>query len=574
MDSLAEIQLLASQYFPLVLLFLDRTLMTARVRDAISLLIFLLLQVLCSEELAYLTLIALIGYGGGILWATRGRLLPRGAALALVAVLVVSAVAHGFRLPWLQSVELGLISPKDWLEWARLDSSGWLRNYLYPPAALRRLGWQLAVGQSLYVGLLPLLCAVLAFRSRRAASAVGSGPRWVRPAALGLVLVSYLMALGPRAEIAGGQVPAAYQVALTWMPNFSVAAMPSRFGLFFMAGLAALAGLGLRRVLARLSRSRAFGGVAWGVTALVVLGTAVEYDLPFRQYPTRMVEAGVLLPPAHRALAKAAPGPLLEIPAATCALSDGYMESQYALNSTFNWQPLLNGYGDRLPINYGSIVALAGSLPDARATALLGRLTGLRYVLVHLSKLRYAERGRWRAPPGLKLAGFFGSDLLFEVEEAQTPDLQVSLMQIAPRTETLLGTSLAPLPPQGRSARLVPAIPLPDPVNASLEFKVDVLVTNLSDHAWPALVTAPETEHRVNLAYRWEDEEGNIFAGSSAAAPLPYDLAPGDSLAASLCVPAPDDPGAARLVIGLAQAGQWFPDTTTALSLTVVPIAL
>lgn len=573
LESLAQIHLLASQYFPLVLLFLDRALLSPRLRHWLLLLAFLLLQILCSRELAYLTLIALIGYGAGVLWATRGRLSPRGVALALAAVLIATVAANLLRLPRLHLAELGLLSASDWLDWARLDSTGWLTNYLYPPFALRWWGWELTSGPSVYVGFLPLGCAILALRRRHPGAAGESGPVWVRPAVLGLIAVSYFMALGPQVEVAGTRIPSAYQLALGSMPDFSTSTTPARFGLFFMVGGAALAGLGLSRLLGRLRRFPTFV-TAWGVTALVLLGTAVEYDLPFRHYPTRVVDAGVLLPAAYQVLAKAPRGPVLEVPAATCDLSDAYLESHYAVSSAFHWQPLINGYGDRPPITRDLFVALAGALPDARATTLFGRMAGVRYVLVHLDKLRHGERGRWHAPPGLKLAGFFGSDLLFEVEDPPAPDLQGPLMQIHPRKETLLGASLHPLPAQGRSAKLAPAVPLPDPVNASLEFKADVLVTNLSKQTWPALALGPGSEHRVELAYRWEDEEGNIFAGNSAAAPLPYDLEPGDSLVASLCVAAPADPGVSRLVIGLAQDGEWFPDTTAALPVTVVPVVL
>jgi len=570
MASITHIHLLAGQYFPLVLLFLDKTLSTGRARFALAFLAVLALQFLCSEELAFLSFVALVGYGAGVVWYTRGRLSPRGVTLVLVCVAIASAVAYGVRLPRVHLQQLGIIAEADWLSWARLDSSGWLRNYLYPPMALRWWGWKLAVGSSLYVGLIPFVLAVLALRGRRSDAAADASVGWGGSGSIGIVAVSYVMALGPEVEIAGISVPNMYRAATSLMPDFATVAMPARFGLFLMAGLAALAGLGLHGVFAR--RPQAGPLVAWGVAALLIGGTAVEYDLPFAGYPTRLVEAGVLTPPVYRALARLPRGAVLEVPAATCDLSDGELESRYTANSAAHWHLLVNGYGVRPPISRGTITALSESLPDARATSLLGRMTGLRYVVVHLSLLPHAERSRWLAPPGLKLVGFYGTDLLFEVESPGAADL-LEAMQRRTVDESLLGTTLAPLPPEGKKAQLAVAAPLPDPLNAGLEFKVKVLVTNASQKNWPALAFDDRAGERVSITYRWEDDAGNITSGDSAAAPLPYDLEPGQSLVASVCVPAPSAPGSHRLVVGLAQRGEWFPDTTTAMPAKVVPLA-
>ncbi len=573
MNSLTHLQIVAAQYFPLVLLFLDKTLATARLRYAIALLTFLLLQVLCSEELSYLTLIALLGYGAGILWHTRGRLSPRAAALVLLAVFVAAAAAYVVRLPRLQLESVELIPRADWLSWAMLDSSGWLSSYLLSPAVARLLGWNASLGAALYIGLIPLALAVIAMRGKRPNAAADGSVGWVRPALLGMIAVAYLMALGPEVQLLGIRLPTAQRLAMKLMPDFSTVVMPARFALILMAGVAALAGFGLQRVLTRLPRRRRLAPVAWGVTAMLLLATAIEYDLPFRPHSTRLVESGVITPPAYQALAKLPRGAVLEVPAVTCDLFDGDLESRYTAAAAAHWQPLINGYAVRPPIHRASIVAMAESLPDARATALLGRMAELRYVVVHLSRLRHTDRGRWRAPAGLRLAGFFGSDLLFEVEEPVAADLLPSMRAPTPEGETLLGTSLSPLPPQGRTANLVPAGSLSEAVNAGLDFKVKVLVSNESESTWPALAFGGSVENRVSLTYRWEDESGNIVAGHSAAAPLPYDLAPKGSVVASLCVSAPAEPGDFRLVVGLAQQGQWFADTTSAIPMTVVPLS-
>lgn len=567
--SLTHVQMLTAQYLPLVVIAADKTLSTGRLRHALALTALLLLQVLCSEELAYLTLVASLGYGAGVLWQRRGVTM-RGAALAVVAVMIGAAVAYALRVPRLQLAEAGWIGATDWLSWARLDSAGWLRNYLVPAVAAQRWTWLLS-GPSVYVGLVPLALAVLAWRGGDAAPA--GVPAWRRSAAAGTIAVSYLMALGPEIVVAGIELPAPQSLARVLMPDFSTVVTPARFALTLMLGLAGLAGLGLHAALERLAPARRRGPAAWWVTGLLVVLTGVEFGLPFARYPTRLVEAGELARPVHRALARRPAGAVLEIPAVTCDLFNGDLESFYTASSAAHWRPLLNGYGSRPPLFHSSVVALAETLPDPRAAELLARMTGLRHVVVHLARLPHADRMRWSAPPGLELVGFFGSDLLFEVVGASAADLLPRLDQSPGSASTLLGNALAPLPPAGRRARLTAAGHWPEAVSAGFDFKVLVQVTNRSGHTWPALAWGDAARTRVTLAYRWEDAGGKIVAGNSVAAPLPYDLAPGETVTASLCVAAPANAGPARLVIGLAQGGEWFADTTPATAMDVVELA-
>ncbi len=569
MASLTHVQVVAAQYLPLVVLFLDETLTTARLRCAVALAMVWALQSLCSEELSYLTLMTVVGYGAGVLWHVRARVSPRGAGLVLAAAAMGVALAYAVRMPRLHLTELGLLGESDWLAWARLDSAGWLINYLVPPLVRQWLG---SGGPALYIGFAPLACVLFALFGSRSETAEPERGR-LRAGAVGIIAISYLMALGPEVSIAGLALPTVQAVAALLMPDLSTVATPARFGLTLMLGIAALAGLGLDGMVRRFTAVRgARSRLGWAAALLVAVVTAVEYGLPFEDRATRTVEAGDLARPVYRALAQLPPGAVLELPAATCDLFNGDLESFYTVSSTAHWQPLLNGYGSRSPSTRQTVVALAESLPDARATELLGRMTGLRYVVVHLAHLRHSDRGRWLSPPGLKLVGFFGSDLLFEVAEPREPDLQALITAQPGGDTTLLGEALGTLPANGKKARLASAGEFADPVSAGLDFKVAVLIANESERTWPALVWSGPANGRVSLAYRWEDESGKIIAGNSAASPLPYDLAPGQSMIASLCVAAPAEPGQARLVIGLAQDGEWFADTTAALPVNVATL--
>jgi len=154
--------LLADEYLPLAVLFLDRTLIQQRIRSALAFGLFLALQALTSYYLAYMSAVALAGYAFGVLWATRGRLRLRGVALVAgggaAAVLAVGLLS----LPYLRLRHLGVIA--DYTESWHLvmGATDLWRNYLYPPIAVREWGWRSWPGLNVYVGLLALASALLA----------------------------------------------------------------------------------------------------------------------------------------------------------------------------------------------------------------------------------------------------------------------------------------------------------------------------------------------------------------------------------------------------------------------------
>jgi hypothetical protein len=561
--------LLAGQYLPLALLFLDRTLVEARVRLAAVFALCLAAQLLCSYYLAYMTITALMGYGLGVLWSARGRLRGRGLVLAGVAALIPIALLAVLSVPYVRLKRLGIIADYQQLAFLRVASTDVWRNYLYPPIALREWHWALRSGTPVYVGMLPLGLALLSLISQwRAPNAAWA--RWAVPAAVGTTLACYVMGLGPQVDVGGWSIAMPYKAALRLVPGFSSMRVPSRFGLVFMAGFAALAGMGADRAITTMSGRRRWPALA--MVVVLVCGTAYEYDLFRDWYAVRRVDTGRAAPPVYRTLAAAPAGPLLEIPAGGLAgeILGRAAESEYMLHSTSHWHPLLNGYSAYPPPSYAPLMNLARALPDARALSLLIRATGLRYVLVHGGRLRPVQRSRWIHPPGLRLLERAGTDLLFEVESPAPPDLMAALLDFEPRSTTILGHALAALPSTARRASLRLAEPAPVRAVTRMSFDVEFEVTNSSDSVWPSLVSVGR--HNVTLAYRWEDRDGRVMAQNAVAGRLPYDLGPGESVRGAIHVHVPGPPGMLRLVIGLAQDGRWFPDTLPAIPVNVVPL--
>lgn len=566
-----HVYMTVGQYLPLALLFLDRTLTDQTLKAAAGFAVFLLLQMLCSYYWAYIAMIALAGYVVGVSIVDWRRLPARGVLLVLGAGLVAATLLMAISLPYLRLKQLGIIREYDQgalFRWLVAASNGFWKNYVYPPIALREWGFRLDSGLPFYAGMVPLACAVLALLPRRAN--VEGAARWAAPALLGLTVLACIVARGPQLVVGDWSMRLPYAWFMQVIPGFSSMRAPGRFGLAVMLGIGGLAGLGFDRALGGWRNRR----VGRGFASLAVLGvlvvTAIDYDFLHRRPEVRRLPVGVDLPRVYQVLAHSAPGPVLEIPAGSPGgdLKDMATDSEYMFFSTFHWHPLLNGYSGYWPPSYTPVVALARSLPNAHSTEILARTTGVRYVVVHLAKLSDVQRGRWDRPAGLELMGNFGQDLLFRVSGTPAADLLPALIDFSPHSSTLLGTPLAPLAGSGRRAALTLAAPPPQTASLGLSVEIEVIVTNRSDATWPALASAGE--HLVTLVSRWEDMTGQVAGESVGVARLPYDLAPGETVRASISPVAPS-PGPMRLIIGVAQDGVWFPEPLSPISITVNP---
>jgi len=211
------------------------------------------------------------------------------------------------------------------------------------------------------------------------------------------------------------------------IPGFDSMRVPYRFALMLMLGVAVLAGLGADRLLRALA---ARCGRRWATLAAAALAGAIalDYGFGFERYPTRPLVVGADGPAVYRELARLPRGPLLELPVSA---GDGLRASEYMVQSTTHWMPLLEGTSGYGPASIGVVLQLVRRLPDPAALELLVRMTGLRWVVVHVDQLRPAERGRWRDPAGLRRVGTFGGDVLYEVARPPTADLVPALQRCA-----------------------------------------------------------------------------------------------------------------------------------------------
>jgi hypothetical protein len=566
-------QLIAVQYLPLALLFLDRTLTRVSGMAAVSFAGCLFLQLLCSYYTAYMTVFAVSGYAIGVLWVSRARLPRRGIVLAVGSALAAGLGMVAVSLPYLRLRDLGMAPDYQQSFWLQVSAAGLWKNYLYPTIAVREWGYKLDSGNSLYVGILPLAFALAGLLRRRRA---GKDPSaWAPAATLGLTAACYVMALGPELALWHWSIPLPYSFALRVVPGFSALRGTSRFGFGVMLGIAALAGLGFDRAVRQLPARHSW----WIAPAALMMfgaGTAGEYDLFRTAYAVRSVKVGNEVPAVYRALTQLPPGAVLEVPiGGEEALNGLLLESEYMYYSTVHWQPLLNGYAGYIPPTYRAVVALARSLPNRRSVEILARATGLQYVIVHFSQLPDEQRERWAAllrpgssPEGLRLISSFENDSLFGLAEPARPDLMPAFIDFAVRSTTILGTPLQPLLDDGRRASIT-LVQAP-PSAAIFPVFIDVMLTNQSQARWPAL--ASREDHLVTIEGRWEDDAGHAISDNFPVARVPYDLDPGQSVRVLLHVNMPGRVGPARLLVNLTQEGKWFLSPALSIRFDVLPI--
>jgi len=422
-DSLYHTYLLAGQYLPLALLFLDRTLFGGRRRDAVAFAAFLLLQMLSSYYLAYQAVIALGAWATAVLWATRGRVPWRGAVRVALAGGAVAAAFLLVSLPYLRVRSGGGIFAYGGVFAEALiggSNDPW-RNFLLPSHLLRAsLVEPLARGGFAYVGLVVLVLAAIGLRRSREEP---PSRRRLAAGALAIAVTGWVLSLGPYLPLESGRIRLPYWLLMEVVPGFDSMRVPSRFALTMMLGVAVLAGLGADRLL----RALAARGVAWAgaaATALLVLLVSADFGLGIERYGTRPLRVGADGPEVYRHLAALPRGPLLELPLPG---PDGLRASEAMVHSTTHWMPLLDGSSGYFPPSLPIVSGVARRLPGPDALELLGRLTGLRYVVLHRAALTPAESARWQDPPGLDLVGRFGGDELYVVASPPAPDLEPAL---------------------------------------------------------------------------------------------------------------------------------------------------
>jgi hypothetical protein len=319
--------------------------------------------------------------------------------------------------------------------------------------------------------------------------------------------------------------------------------MAVRFGLLLAFPVAALGGLATawadRAYAATTRRRRALRIAVLALLVVVLRWDAGDWPMAVRPIATRLPDAYGLLEQARAGLRE----PVLELPMGLePRWPFGFPDPEWVYWSTYHRHTLVNGYSGYQPVAYPLVTELSRQLPDRDVLVTIARLTGVRWLLVHLDRLEPLERERW-TDLRAHAAGASDDAMLVEVPR---PDADWQARYLAPPIgRTLLGTRLAPLGPGARASVVVE---VPDRITEGQPVGASVTVQNIGTVRWPAL--APDQDGRVTLEVWWSDTPRRV-----TRAVLPGDIAPRQRVHLWIPLVAPKALGPVTLHAQVAQRG-------------------
>jgi hypothetical protein len=374
----AHIQLMMTFGMPLALLALHRLVAHPTVVRGLWLAAALVAQALAC---GYYGIFSGLMVGLGVsfyavsrgLWKNRRYWIAVGcaaaASVAAITPFFLPYVAVHRELGFTRTIGEAVLYSANWQAW--LASSSVVHRLLHP-----LLGYQWS--EVLFPGFLTATLGIAGARvafSRASEENPASGLS--RDTAIFYVLVGVLAlwsSFGPNAGL--------YSLFFNVIPAFSFLRAPARFGILVTLALSMLMAMGLTRSLAAHREKR---------RPLVIAALATAMTLELAAVPLSLPEASPVNE-AYRVLARAQWGPVVELPF-YYARNDYPRHTEYMLESTHHWMPLINGYSDHIPADFRRLTVALSSFPSRRGFSLL-REHRARYAVFHLN--RYDPRSRER----------------------------------------------------------------------------------------------------------------------------------------------------------------------------------
>jgi hypothetical protein len=403
---LLHIQLQALYFMPLALLCLHRLVAGRRWRDAWALGALTALQAIASVYYGVMTAIVL-AVSGIVLavstgqWRSR-RLIARAVVAAVIAVVLAAPVL----LPYVRSQDTEGFGRT---MFEASNHSAALQSYLQvPPTNLvygttgvlaprvPRAGARdrSGVEHHLFPGF--VLVALAAFGVARHWR---SDRKPLVRSSLALVIAGIVLSLGPEG------FRDFYAALHDNVFGFQAIRAPARFAVIAMAGLAVLAGLGVRNLTA---------------APILIAALLVEYlnaPLPLAAAPPRETQVGAWLENAPE------PGAVIYLP-----LTIDIDNTPFMVQSLEHGRPIVNGYSGQRPAFYSAVVDALADMPSAEALSTLKELD-VRFVV---SESALAGAGSPKSPL---------------VERARLAEGNVYELRWTPEAEAALDDVNVPPPP-------------------------------------------------------------------------------------------------------------------------------
>jgi len=342
-DHLHHLELQATMFLPLALLWIDRAFETGSRRDVWLAAAAVVAQVYCGIYYAVFLGTALLLIiplrWRGIPVERRAGMIRHGVAAAVAGAVVV--------LPYLAIYvlnrgTLGDRTPRDILTY-----SATLTNYLSTPNEnIIHGGWSGSLGQNerrLFPGLIALVIAGIGL--------VGLERRRLTLLVAGLV--GFIISLGLNTPL--------YSLLGSVLFIYNGLRAPARASILFFLALAGLVAFGWSRLESRLQR--------WAPAAAAVVAVALLAE--YATVQARWYIPGPRPPAVYEWLAGQPRSVVLELPITTADRLDLVPDGVYMFRSTGHWQPILNGYSGFFPRSYIELTEHMKTFPDEASIAYL-----------------------------------------------------------------------------------------------------------------------------------------------------------------------------------------------------------
>jgi hypothetical protein len=399
-----QIQMLATQWMPFALLYLDKTFRRQRWSDFLLFALFFNLTVLSSYYYGLFFSVAIFVLGLVYILVLRREIRRWSFWGKVLFVGVVTAVINiPLALPYFSLADAGFVRDLATTELLKLEIQDFLtatpENWLYGDlgAVFRGEYWSEHIA---FPGVLALLLAITALFSTRDKS-LNPVDKLVQNRSLiwgytAVFLVIIILAMGATFQIPGSDIiiPMPFQWLFNHVPGFQGLRAPSRFVIVSLFALSVLSGFGLAWLQTRWS---AWAFTTWRplhtgkiIFILLLTAMALEYmvaPIPFEQVPST--------PPVYDWLAaQEENSPVIELPFPQIPVEFITTESLRLYYATIHWQPLVNGYSGFEPPELAQIRAEMSIFPDQNSISRLNEL-GVRYVVYHQDLLNEESQAKF-----------------------------------------------------------------------------------------------------------------------------------------------------------------------------------
>ncbi len=349
---LSHLELQMTMWMPIVLLAVHRLMRAGERRYAIVLAAALTAQWYSSMYYGLFLALYAAAFGAvlAVAWGTPRRHVGYALAGACLAAVLVWPLAHVYSA---SASARGVRDAASVTEFSATPSD-YLRPGVGNPTYRAFLPRVVHAERALFPGVVPLALAT-----------AGAWPPV--GAARGAFLAAGLVAFDGSLGLNGLLYPLLYKFAFP----FQSVRVPARFGMLVGLSIAALAGIGTARLIARASGQRARG--AW--LALATMALMADAWPRYDRLPMWKSSPGI-----YASLPKTG-AVLFEFP--VHARPEQFAENlPYMYFSIWHWTPMVNGYSGFRPRSYDTLLKATSGFPDAPSLDYLAG-TGVTHVTMH-----------------------------------------------------------------------------------------------------------------------------------------------------------------------------------------------